>query len=193
MSETSRERWNAKHSSSPGHEPEAFVIECLPSVRALPPGVPRTALDVACGTGRHALLLAREGFAVTAVDVSDVALARLDEAAARSGLVGLRSWRLDLDAGSLPQGEFGIVLCTHFLDRGLWPALRRAVAPGGLLIFQTFTEAHAERTTFPPQYCLRKGELLRALEGFEILAHRVDDDGGRVLESALARRTAGSR
>jgi len=179
-----RQRWNAKHAAAPEHAPEPFVLECLAEMRALP-AVRRTALDVACGAGRHALLLARQGFDVLAVDVSDVAVALLRERAAADAL-RLRAARLDLDEG-LPAGTFDVVTCTHFLDRSLWPALREAVAPGGLLLFQTFTAEHAERTGFPRRYCLDTGELLREVASFEVLRHRIEDDG-RLLESVLAQK-----
>ena len=190
MSEEDRARWNGKHAAAPLHEPEPFVVACVRRLQgAWPAGIPRTALDVACGTGRHALLLAREGFDVLAVDVSDVAIERL-AGSARDERLPVRARRLDVDAG-LPPGRFGLVLCTHFLARPLWPALRAAVEPGGYLLFQTFAATEAELTGFPRRFCLDEGELLRELEGFEVIEREVATEGRR-LESVLARRPSGA-
>lgn len=188
MSAADRDRWNARHAAAPPHAPEAFVLESLPRLRALPPGVPRSALDVACGTGRHALLLAADGWDVLGLDVSEVAIERLLAGARERGL-RVRGERLDLDEpGAWPSGSFGAVICTHFLHRPSWPRLREAVAPGGLLIFQTFTAAHAARTGFPRAYCLDDGELLGELGGFEILEHEIAGAPDREVESVIARR-----
>src|SRR5690242_19763895 len=79
MSEDDRLRWNGKHAARVGDDlsPEPFLLECLHELARR--GLPRdpTALDVACGTGRHARALAERGFDVTAVDVSDVAVERV--------------------------------------------------------------------------------------------------------------------
>src|SRR5688572_10710932 len=80
-----RERWNEKHASAegPGAAP-ALLDEALAILGPAPPG--RRALDLACGLGAASLALARAGFRVTAVDVSDVALARVAASAHAEGL-----------------------------------------------------------------------------------------------------------
>lgn len=126
--------------------------------RALPPG--RKALDVACGSGRHVRALLAQGHDVTGVDRDAAALARLPAAA--------RPLQADLEGGPWPLGSetFDIVVVTHYLWRPLFPALIRSVAPGGWLIYETFSTGHA-RLGRPsnPDFLLRPGELLDAVAG----------------------------
>ena len=183
-----RLKWNARHAERRDEPlvPEPFLLEALALLDAC--GLPRerTALDVACGRGRHALALARAGFAVTALDVSDVALDLLARQAAAEGL-DVTTRRVDLDDG-LPPGRFGLVVVMHFLDRRLMPAVRDAVAPGGALVFQTFTAEHAERTGFHRALCLEPGELRTLAGELDVLLQREHESDGRWLASLLARR-----
>ena len=166
--ENERERWNERWTSGREEtgEPLPFVLEALNRLDLM--GLPRerTAIDVACGTGRNALFLARRGYKVLAVDISDVALERLAKAAAAEGL-DVRTEQRDLSADGLPAGEFGVVLVTRYLDRQLFPALIAAVAPGGTLLVETFLASHAARTSFPIRYCLEPGELLRETQALK--------------------------
>jgi SAM-dependent methyltransferase len=115
-------------------------------------------LDVACGHGRHAHWLAQAGHHVTAVD-RDAAL-----------LAPLRGFAhtvvADLEAGPwpLPGAVFDAVLVTNYLWRPLFPALKDAVGPGGLLIYETFAQAQAALgRPRRPEFLLRPGELIDLL------------------------------
>lgn len=193
MAEGDAERWDRKHAS--GHDakaPDPRLLAALdrPELRALSGG---RALDVACGTGRHALALARAGFEVLAVDVSAVALERLDAAAAAAAATAaeglrVRTERRDLEAEGLPPGRFELVVVVDYLERSLFPELREAVAPVGCVFHETFSWRHSEATGFRRAFCLEPGELLGAFEGFEVLAHEEGELEGRFRESLLARR-----
>lgn len=115
-------------------------------------------LDVACGHGRHAHWFARAGHRVTAIDRDPALLAPLAEFA--------DTVAADLEAlpWPLPGRRFDAVVVTNYLWRALFPALKAAVAPGGLLIYETFAQAHAliGRPT-RPEFLLRPGELLDVL------------------------------
>ncbi len=122
----------------------------------LPPAA--AVLDVACGHGRHVHWLADAGHRVTAIDRDAALLAPL---AARAETV-----LADLEAGPwpLPGRQFDAVLVTNYLWRALFPALKAAVAPGGLLIYETFAQAHAALgRPRRPEFLLRPGELLDVL------------------------------
>jgi SAM-dependent methyltransferase len=115
-------------------------------------------LDVACGHGRHARWLAAAGHRVTAVDRDAGLLAPLAAIA--------RTIEADLEAGPwpLPGERFDAVLVTHYLWRPLFPALLAAVAPGGLLIYETFALAQAALgRPRRPEFLLRPGELIERL------------------------------
>jgi len=165
--------------------PSPFV---LAHFALAPPG---PALDVACGSGRHALAIARTGRRVEAIDRT---FARCAEVAARA-----REERLpvdvvcaDLERQPLPVGRYAVVVNTLYLDRALVPALVRSLRPGGVLLFETFTTAQLA-TGHPrnPAFTLAPGELRRLAAGLEIVAYRegpVEHDGRSVHLASLAAR-----
>jgi SAM-dependent methyltransferase len=162
-----RERWNARYRE------EERVAAPSPFVSGLAPLLPRggRALDVAGGTGRHALWLARQGLEVTLADVSDEALARATEIAQSEGLA-LTTVRVDLELEPLPAGPWDLVLCTYFLHRPLFPALVEALAPGGLLAVAHPTRRNLERHARPgPAHVLDPGELPGLVRRLEVLRH----------------------
>ena len=124
-------------------------------------------LDVAAGSGRHARLLARLGFEVDAVDRD----ARLFGAAVDG--VSLR--QADIEAGAWPYAgrSFDAIVVTNYLHRPLLPLLVSSLAPGGLLVYETFARGN-ERFGKPsnPAFLLEPGELLDAVRGkLRVLAY----------------------
>ncbi|MEV4705204.1 class I SAM-dependent methyltransferase [Actinoplanes sp. NPDC049316] len=127
---------------------------------------PGTALDVGCGEGGDAVWLARQGWTVTAVDVSGVALRRAAGYAAEAG-VSVDFQRHDLTA-SFPVGTFDLVSSQFLYSYGDFPReriLRRAadaVAPGGILLI----ESHQDHGPgeHPPIRFPSPAELLAGLE-----------------------------
>lgn len=114
-------------------------------------------LDLACGEGRHARLFAAHGHEVVALDRNEAALATL------AGVPRVRTLRADLEDGSpwpLAGMRFGAVVVTNYLHRPLFPAILASLAPGGMLIYETFMVGN-ERYGKPsnPQFLLRAGEL----------------------------------
>lgn len=158
----------------------------LASADLLPPGRGR-ALDVACGRGRHALLLAAAGFAVHAVDRDDAALASLETAARRLDLP-VTVARVDLEDG-VPDLGRGYVLATvfHYLHRPLFPTLVDALAPGGLLLYETFTvDQAAVGHPRNPDFLLEHGELARLVSPLEVLRERDGVFEGRQVAGVAA-------
>lgn len=135
--------------------PSPFVAGWLPRLRASL-GPRRDVLDVATGAGRHARAAAAAGFRVYGVDRD---LGRLREA--RAGGSTARLWAADLEVSPLPRDRFDLIICTNYLQRSLWPALRGAVRRGGFVIYETFTVAQLAHGTGPrsPEHLLRPGEL----------------------------------
>lgn len=121
-----------------------------------------TVLDVAAGDGRHSEYFLTRGHPVVAVDRDTSALVRL---AARDRLEIVTA---DLEAGAWPFGarRFAGVVVTNYLHRPLLPTLVDAVAPEGVLIYETFAVGN-ERFGKPsnPNFLLRPGELLEAVRG----------------------------
>lgn len=128
------------------------------------PGAP--VLDVACGTGRHMQWFAARGHAVLGLDRSPEAL----QCAGAFGEV----LACDLEGAPwpLPGRQFGMVVVTNYLWRALLPHIVQSVAPGGVLLYETF--AHGNETVgrpANPAFLLAPGELLHASEGLRVIAY----------------------
>jgi SAM-dependent methyltransferase len=127
-----------------------------------------TVLDVACGQGRHVRWFAALGHPVTGVDRAEDALA---------GLSGLAETVLaDIENGPWPlvqagqPRQFDAVVVTNYLWRPLLPTLAASVAPGGLLIYETFAAGN-ETVGRPanPDFLLQPGELLARFADWRVI------------------------
>ena len=147
-------------------------------------------LDLACGRGRHALLLSSAGYKVRAVDRDEGKISALAAHAARLDLP-IVAEVLDLESGTpdLGEGAYDLVLVTHYLHRPLFPALTRTLRPGGLLLYETFTvdQARAGHPT-NPEFLLEHGELARLVAPLEVLRQRDGKFEGRFVAGVAARR-----
>lgn len=148
-------------------------------------------LDVACGSGRHALWLAASGFDVTAIDRDAERIGRLKETAAQLAL-RITTHVIDLETDpppSLGSQIYGVVVVFNYLHRPLMPALREAVKVGGRIFYETFTRRQAERgRPRNPAFLLEEGELERLMAPFTILRSREGDIDGRFIASVVAER-----
>lgn len=187
----SRTDWNSRwrEKADDTWEPDPWLLK----VRPLLPG--GRALDIACGRGRNALYLAEQGLVVTAIDVSDEALAQLAAEASRRNLP-VEARQVDLEATpQLPEGAFDVVLGFFYLHRPLLPALRQAVRPGGVAVLRTFSQAGSfAGGPDNPDIVLRPGELPEIFRGWEILLHEEGIEPSRKggsLAGIVARRRSG--
>ncbi len=130
------------------------------------------ALDLACGLGANALLLARHGLEVRAWDLSPVACERLRAAAAVQRLQ-LHAQVRDLVASPPDPDSFDVIVVAHFLDRDLVPAIVAALRPGGLLYYQTFVREHVTDVgPSSPRFRLERNELLGLFAGLIVRVYR---------------------
>lgn len=130
----------------------------------VPPG--GTVLDVACGLGRHLRWFSTRGHAVCGVD-------RAPDAVAAAAAWG-EAIEADLENGPWPFAgrQFAAVVVTNYLWRPLLPAIVQAVAPAGVLLYETF--AAGNETVGKPSradFLLRPGELLGACAGLRVVGY----------------------
>ena len=188
MSDADRERWNARYESGeyaerrhPG-ELLAAWIDRLPRGRAL---------DVACGLGRNAIFLASNGYAVDAMDISDVALAKARERARAAG-VEVDWIRTDLERPDIARDTYDVVVVARFLDRPLIPRLVDALRPGGHVVYDHhYITPVAVDGPKSSRFRARPNELLERFRALRVLFYEegivVDPDRSRM---ALARLVA---
>src|SRR5512137_193421 len=145
-------------------------------------------LDVACGAGRHTRLFAERGCAVVAVDREP----RLDPDLQVNARVDFRV--ADLEQGPWPlTGEgFDAVVVTNYLHRPLFPQLLAALAPGGVLLYETFAVGNAAfGKPGNPAFLLAPGELLEAFTALRVIAF--EDGFEATPRPAMVQRLAATR
>lgn len=125
-------------------------------------------LDVACGAGRHLAFMSQRGHPVTGLDI--------DVQAARAQLPQAQLLQADLEGAPWPAAQlaspFDAVLVFNFLWRPLWPQLLANLAPGGVLLYETFG-AGQEQLGRPrrAEFLLQAGELLQLCQGLQVVAY----------------------
>jgi 2-polyprenyl-3-methyl-5-hydroxy-6-metoxy-1,4-benzoquinol methylase len=161
------------------------------------PGV--RVIDLAAGEGRHALKAAQSGASVTAVDADQGKLEIGREAASRLGVtVDFRC--ADLSGAWPDLGTFDVALVFNYLDRARLAEVRNLLAPGGVLVMETFLEWQRALGWGPsrPEYLLAPGELARLVAPLEILHGRevfepVEGNRVRAVASIVAQKRPGDR
>jgi len=157
---------------------------------------PGRALDLACGRGRNAIYLAREGFQVEAWDRDAAALDELRATAASLGLASLTTRPVDLEqAPEIPSASFDLVAVFYYLQRDLAPQIVRALKPGGILVYETFLVDNHARFNHPRrrEFCLNHNELLSLFKELRVLAYResaLASDKGPFTAALVAQRPA---
>lgn len=158
MSDTLENKWNKIYSKA------TTPITACPLLQEqsflLPAG--GRALDLACGRGGNALLLAQRGFAVDAWDLSAVGIKQLEEQAAEVSMTDKVMANVrDVIAEPPPENTYDVIVASYFLHRPLSEALEKALKPNGLLFYQTFHENKlSDSGPKSPDYLLQSNELL---------------------------------
>lgn len=147
-------------------------------------------LDLACGRGRHALLLAAAGFRIRAIDRDAEKIAALNQQAKKLELsIEADVDDLEVEDKSLGSHAYDVILGIHYLHRALFPALIRAIRPGGILLYETFTVAQAARgKPTNPDYLLKPGELIQLVAPLTIERKREGEFDGVFVAGVAARR-----
>ena len=154
--------------------PSSFLVENLSLFDNLQTG--NGVLDLACGKGRNGLFLAKHNVPVIFADNNKAHLQSIDLAFASVGARAKKSekWLIDFEA-EVSQGKnplagktFDAVIVFNYLHRPLFPFIREAIRPGGLMVYETFT-VDQKRFGRPknPDFLLERGELSQLFDGWE--------------------------
>lgn len=146
--------WTRKHEGFKAAS--AWVTQWAEAARA-----GNSVLDLACGSGRHGRVFLERGHPVTFLDKQIAGVSDL------AGQAELIEADLETDKGwPLGTRQFDVVVVTCYLHRPILADIVAAVAPGGLLVYETFARGN-EAYGHParPAYLLEAGELLEAVRG----------------------------
>lgn len=169
--------WNKKYGekSHSSLEPDPLLVSVYDEFLAdLPAG---TALDVAGGVGRHSIWLARRGWKVRLLDISEVGVGMACDNAARELNAGGKSKLITTEVADLNsvkdlgREQYDLVVVFFFLQRELFPALISTLKPGGFLIYKTYTTEQENFSGGPshPMFLLEPNELLCAFSSLRVL------------------------
>jgi len=163
------------------------------------------AIDIACGTGGNAIFLANHGFTTQAIDISDVVIEQLNARNIPKLTASCQDVEKHLKLTSITnptnvkpnsQGKFDVIVVSSYLYRDLCPVIIEALAPGGLLFYQTFHQ-QKQSSSGPsnPNFLLKNNELLELFEPLETLIfHQLSNQGdlsqgNRDLSSLIAQKS----
>ena len=186
-SEEDRKRWDKLYNTKTyvfGREPAAFVRD---NIGVLPVG---RGLDIAMGEGRNAVFLAKKGFIMDGVDISEVAL-RKAKRLARENHVSVNTINADLTTYVIKPETYVVILNIDYLQRSLIPQIKRGLKHHGVVVFENHTldqlsnapDMHLRRDEL-----LEKGELKELFKDYQIMVYRETNDGKDAWASLVARK-----
>ncbi|HEV8341467.1 MAG TPA: methyltransferase domain-containing protein [Candidatus Binatia bacterium] len=182
-----RERWDKRHETHHEEvEPARFLREVFRmGAWNITPG---RALDIATGKGRNAVFLAERGFAVDAIDISEVALQAARDTAKEKGLA-IKFEQVDLNKIELPHAAYDLIINFNFLERSLIPKMKKALKLGGHVVFETYlVDQRVLGHPKNPAYLLGHNELLELFRDFRVLYYRegrFSEDGREAYKAGL--------
>jgi tellurite methyltransferase len=182
-----RQRWNRKYREAPGAWliPDPFLERAFSQyILPLFPHGGR-ALDLAGGAGRHAIWLAKQGWEVTLIDISETGVEQARQNAGPlashihfvvDDLTRFQASQTEFKTRSETkfETEFEVVMAFFYLERKILAEIVNAVKPGGLLVYKTHTLAQAKLAGGPksPAHLLEPGELIQLASGLRVLHYR---------------------
>lgn len=145
-----------------GTEPSRYLADNMELIKSLVPGL--RALDLACGEGRNSIFLAGQGFRVVGLDISEAGLEKARRWMEREGLA------IDFRWANLEEHDFNeqydLIINFNFLLRHLIPKSVAALAPGGVMVFDTLLDSPYVPNTHKKEHLLQPGELQSIFRGF---------------------------
>jgi tellurite methyltransferase len=149
-------------------DPDILLKSFIPLI--LENHLPGPVLDLASGKGQNGIFLAGMGLAVVLADRNPVLLEKARKAAERRGLQ-LTFWEVDLETGKNPleKDRYRAIVVFRYLHRPLIPFIKKALKPGGILIYETFTtQQPLYGRPQNPDHLLQPRELFNWFNDWEI-------------------------
>ena len=183
--ESDRSQWDqvfAQDTYVYGKEPADVLKEFID---VLPVG---RALDIAMAEGRNAVFLAKKGFVVDGVDLSEVAI-RKAKRLAKENKVEITTINADLNTYQIKPDSYEVIIDVEYLQRSLIPQIKRGLKQGGVVVFQNQT---TDQLSLPGSsglrrdFLLSKGELKELFKDFKILHYAETNDGKNAMASLVA-------
>jgi SAM-dependent methyltransferase len=147
-----------------------LLVENLALIEAF--SAPVGVLDLACGSGRNGLYLAKHNIPVTFVDNNQSCLDRIEQALESDDLGGNTRF-VDLETtktNPLAGQQANVCLVFNYLHRPLFPAIKQSLLPGGLIFYETFTVLNTKfGRPNNPDFLLQEKELMSYFAGWDIL------------------------
>ncbi|MFC2047513.1 class I SAM-dependent methyltransferase [Chloroflexota bacterium] len=164
--------------------PAQFLVE---NIEILPRG---RVLDIAMGTGRNTIYLAKVGFSVEGVDMSPEAVNTALELARKAG-VSVKAQVANLEDNYLIKNNaYQVIMCFNYLQRSLISQVKDGLRKGGMVVYETFIvdQAHFGKPK-NPDYLLKHNELLNMFRDFRCLRYREGIiEGPRAIASMIAQK-----
>jgi 2-polyprenyl-3-methyl-5-hydroxy-6-metoxy-1,4-benzoquinol methylase len=171
MSDVTQQKWDRIYSDSSHSENDPPAVRVVMENLHLLPSSGK-GLELACGLAANSFAIAACGIEMEAWDISAVAVERVNQRAAQSGVSVSASAR-DVVTHPPAKGEYDVVVVSHFLDRTIVPAIITALKPGGLLFYQTFTQIRVvESGPKTDEWRLAEGELLTLFAALQLRVYR---------------------
>lgn len=161
-----KEKWNKKYKNTPELLKQREASIKLKSIINQTKG--KKALDIACGGGKNSIYLAKNGFNIDAMDISDVALQSIREKAFEN----INTIQIDLEEKlDLKNEYYDLIVQTNFLDRSIIPTLKNSLKKEGFIFIETYMHHEInEKEPSNKSFLLEKDELKEFFkEGFEII------------------------
>jgi len=159
-------KWNEKYRHMSMPKPNERLCKWLYKVDG------KRALDLACGMGQNALLLAAFGFEVDAIDISKEGLKHIQN------IPSINPICTDIKSFQLSQNYYDFIIVTNFLERSIFKKLKEALRDGGNIFYETFTY---KKENFNPNYALEPNELLKVFCDFEIISYELLSNKAAIL------------
>ena len=173
-SESTKARWNERYNRNMyiyGKEPTAFLKEKMDGLKK------GKALVLAMGEGRNAVYLAQNGFDVTGVDISEVAIEKCNELAKEKNTT-VNAVVADLTDYDMGEEQFDLITKFYYYEPSIFPQVIEALKPGGMFILEQFSIDHLkyrETSRFGPSnpdYLVKPNELLEHFKSLRILYYK---------------------